>query len=52
MPCGLWAAWVAIALAIAPILFTAIFETTGELMSVWYFNFGFSIVVLVLFLLI
>lgn len=52
MPCGLWAAWVAIALAIAPILFTAIFEATGDLMSVWYFNLVFSIVILVLFLVI
>ena len=51
-PCGLWAAWVAIALAIAPILFTAIFEATGDLMSVWYFNIVFNVIVLVLFLVI
>ncbi len=50
MPCGLWAAWVAIALAVAPILFTAIFNATSNLMSVWYFCIAFNIVVLVLFL--
>lgn len=50
MPCGLWAAWVAIALAIAPILFTAIYDATNDLMSVWRFCIVFNVVVLVLFL--
>jgi len=50
LPCGLWAAWVAIALAIAPMLFTAIFNGTGNLMSVWWLNLIFSVVVLVAFI--
>lgn len=48
LPCGLWAAWVAIALAIAPILFTALFNATQNLMSVWYLNAALSVVVVVL----
>lgn len=52
LPCGLWAAWVAIALAVAPILFTAVFNATGNLMSVWWLNLVFSIAVLVAFIVI
>lgn len=50
LPLGIWAAWVAIANAITPMLDTAIASATGDFMNVWFFFIAFDIVVLVLFL--
>lgn len=50
LPLGIWAAWVAIANAITPMLNTAMAEATGGFSFVWYFYVAFDILVLVLFL--
>ncbi len=51
LPLGVWAMWVAAANAITPILDTAIAESTGSYVSVWYFMLALNVIILVLFLL-
>lgn len=50
LPLGIWAAWVAIANTVTPIIDSAIATATGDFMSVWWFMAGLDVVVLVLFL--
>lgn len=50
LPLGIWAAWVAIANAITPMIDTTIAQATGDFMSVWYVYVAFDLIVLVVFL--
>jgi MFS family permease len=64
LPLGIWATWVALAMCVAPVIYGAISEGNGILdpfaapveaciltvQQVWWGNFGFDIIALVLFL--
>lgn len=50
LPLGIWAAWVAIANAVTPMIDTSIASATGNFMSVWVVYIIFDIAVLIFFL--
>lgn len=52
LPLGVWAMWVAAANAITPMFDTAIAQSTGSYVNVWWFFLVFDIIVLALFLLV
>ncbi len=49
LPMGIWGMWVSVPMFVGPIVYTAIYESTGAWQPVWYFTIGLSVVALVVF---
>lgn len=50
LPLGIWGMWVSVPMFVGPIIYTAIFEATGDWRPVWWFTLALSALALIAFL--